>query len=272
MFDAVIRTLRQPNNSLCANRRLHFVFGGFGIFGLWSCSKRLSPATRHESSGRATMLKQAIILFLSMLMCSSSLAQESKFLGGLSPRLRKLLAGHPAAMKTLTSALSDAFSSKTYGVYYFYSDDKSDAKAFHFYPEKAGLPEVMVCVRENQTPLDEFTTMLFETLNAKGENRFAKLCENARAGTISRAEFAREILRVEFEAVKNTRDLLATLKFRKKEMAEAHSYDRLMHCPGKFEDYLSYLQMDSHNRDVIKEYELKYDSMRKMSSGPDEPR
>ncbi len=251
------------------------------------CISRLSrPATPGYSSAASfrhyqlafgslvvtlpAMRKHSFILFISILICSSSWAQESKLLSNLSPKLGKFLADHPTAMKTLTSALADAFSGRTYGLYDAYSDDESEARAFHFYPDTPGLPDVLICVRENQLPFDEFASMLFEIVNSKGENQFAKLCQQAKAGSISRSDFAREILKVEFGATKTTRDLIAALKLDKKEMAQTHYFSKFMECPNTFEDFLTYPKEDSHHRDVLKEYESKYDALRNTPSGAHE--
>jgi len=173
------------------------------------------------------------------------------------------LTDHPTALKALNHAFSDAFSGRTVGLNYFYSDDEHEPKALHFYPHTAGLPEVLICVRENQLPLDEFTGVLFEILNSKGETRFAQLIEEAKAGTISRTEFARAILKVEFEADKTTRDLLGRLELGAKDKAKSYYYGRYRDLPDDFEGYLSFIKRASPKFDAIGRYELQYDSLRK---------
>jgi len=200
-----------------------------------------------------------------MLLCASSWAQDNNILSTVSPKLKQLVSHYPETLKVLTNALSNAFSNKTVRLYYFYSDDESEARAFHYYPNTAGLPEIVLCVRENQKPLDEFASILFETLNSKCEGGFAKLFQDASSGAISREEFAREILQYEFEAIKNTRDLLATLKFGKKDINESYYYGRFIECPNEFENFLLYSKKVSPRRDAFEEYELKYDSLRKMN-------
>jgi hypothetical protein len=198
-----------------------------------------------------------------MLLSASSWAQESNIVSAVSPKLKKFMSDHSEAAKIFTIAISSAFSNKTVRLYYFYSNDDSKARAFHFYPNTAGLPEVVLCVRENQTPLDEFITTLFETQNSKRENEFWKLCQDAGSGNISREQFAKEILQYEFEATKSTRATLLTLKFGKK-IHDSHYYRSFIECPTNFDDFLSYSKKVSQDRDVTKEYELKYDSLRKM--------
>ena len=198
-----------------------------------------------------------------MLLCVSSLAQ-SNIVGTLSPKLKKIMLDHPEAAKILTNAISNSFSNKTVRLFYFYSDDGSEAKAFHYYPNTIGLPEVVLCVRENQSPLDEFITILFETLNSNGESSFAKLSQDAYYGTITREQFAMGILQYEFEATKNTRAALLTLEFGKKEINESYYYRKFAECPTNFDGFLSYSKKISPQREAFKEYELKYDSLRKI--------
>jgi hypothetical protein len=174
------------------------------------------------------------------------------------------MSDHPQAEKILTNAFSSAFAKKTVGLYYFYSYDESQPRSFHYYPDNVGWPEVVLCVRENQNPMDEFITLLFETLNSKSEDGFTKLGQEAYLGTISKEQFAKEVLRYEFETTKNTRATLLKLKFGKKETKDSDYYRRFIECPTNFDDFLSYSKKVSQSRDVMKEYELKYDSLRKM--------
>jgi hypothetical protein len=197
-----------------------------------------------------------------MLLCASSWAQITGIT--ISPKLGKFMSDHPQAEKILTNAFSNAFSKKTVGLYYFYSYDESQPRSFHYYPDNAGWPEVVLCVQENQKPIDEFITLLFETFNSKSEGGFTNLAQEASLGTISKEQFAKEVVRYEFETTKNTRVTLLTLKFEKKEIKESDYYSIFIACPTNFDDFLSYSKKVSQNRDPMKENELKYDSLRKM--------
>jgi hypothetical protein len=199
-----------------------------------------------------------------MLLSVSSWAQQNNIISEASPKLKKFLLDNPEAAKIFTNAISNTFANRTVRLYYFYSDDESEARAFHFYPNMAGSPDVMLCIRENQTSLDEFITTFFETLNSKNESGFTALSQNAYSGTITREQFAKGILQYEFEATKNTRSILLTLKFGTKEINDSHYYGRFIECPTNFDDFLAYSKKVSQDRDVMKEYELKYDSLRKM--------
>jgi hypothetical protein len=208
------------------------------------------------------------IIFLSVLLGASSWAQGNNILSTVSPKLKIFMSHHSEAAKILTDAFSSSFSNKTVRLNYFYSNDESDseARAFHYYPNTVGQPEVVLCVRENQSPLDEFISVLFETLNSKSEAGFTKLSQDAYYGTISREQFAKEVRRYEFEAIKSTRAALVTLKFGKKETNGSYYYTRLIECPTEFADFLPYSKRISPNRDFDKEYELQYDSLRKVYS------
>jgi hypothetical protein len=211
------------------------------------------------------MQKKIIILFLPLLLCVSSWAQQTNVLNSnysVSPKLRQFIIDHPGASKMLTKALSEAFSNRTVQLYYFYSDDESIPRAYHYYPSES---VVGICIRENQQPVDEFITFLFEVLNSEGEKHFQEIIQKAKSGTISKTNFATEILKVEFEAVKRTRDLIGNLKLNKKEISESDYYNRFVECPNKFEAFLSYTKKVSlhGDRDSIKDYETQYDLLRK---------
>jgi hypothetical protein len=210
------------------------------------------------------MLKFIYIFLASILFCASSWAQSNSIINETSPKLKKFLLDNPQAEKIFTNAISTAFSNKTVQLFYFYSDDKSQARAYHFYPKTVGSPDVMLCIRENQTPLDEFITTLFETLNTKKENAFAELSQDAYSGAITKEQFAKGILRNEFEATKSVQSILLELKLGTNELNGSYYYSKFSQCPTDFDDFLAYSKKVSQNRDVMKEYELKYDSLRKM--------
>lgn len=207
------------------------------------------------------MQKKIIILFLSLLLCFSSWAQQTNILSSASPKLRQFLIDHPTASKLLTNTLSEAFSDRTVQLYYFYSDDESVARAVHYYPHESA---VVIAIRENQEPSDEFFCLIFEMLNSEGEKRFQRIFKKAASGTMSRTDFANEMLKVEFEAVKRMRDLVGNLKFNDKEIAKSHYYKRFIECPNKFEDFLAYTEkLSSPHQSPAKEYEAQYDLLRK---------
>ncbi|HXI68995.1 MAG TPA: hypothetical protein VNN22_01420 [Verrucomicrobiae bacterium] len=214
------------------------------------------------------MQKKINILFLPLLLCLSSWAQQTNLLNSsysVSPKLSQFIIDHPQASKLLTNILSEAFSNRTVQLYYYYSDDKSIPSAFHYYPSES---VVGITIRENQLPSDEFISLVFEVLNSESEKHFQDLYQKAQLGSISRTNFAQEIMKVEFKAAKRTRDLIGSLKLSDKEMAESKQCRRFIECPNEFEDFLSYTEKvnqitNALRRDPIKEYEMQYDSLRK---------
>lgn len=208
------------------------------------------------------MHKKIIILFLPLLLCVSSWAQQTNILNSnysVSPKLRQFITDHPTATKLLANTLAETFSNRTVQLYYFYSDDESVPRAFHYYPDES---VVGITIRENQQSSDEFICLLFEVLNSEREKRFREIYQKAKDGSLSKTDFVNAVLETEFEAVKRTRDLIRDLNLNKKEISESYYYNRLIECPNKFTDFLSYKKKVSPQRDQIKEYEMQYDSLR----------
>jgi hypothetical protein len=210
--------------------------------------------------------KRQFTLLALMILALPSLAQETNFFIP-SPKLKALLGSNPAARTALSNAYAGAFSGRIVGLYYFYSDTDAVARAYHFYPNTAGQAAVVVCVRENQEPWDELICILFELINSKNEEQFRALVERAKAGAIARDEFAKAVLRAEFEAFKPTRDLVCSFHLSRKERQKSYYYARLLDCPNDFDGFLSYTKELSPNRDPIKDYEAQYDALRKSPSG-----
>jgi len=210
------------------------------------------------------MRKQVFAFVLFMLACPLLRAADTNFLTSVSPNLKKFLIDHRAAMKVLTNALAEAFSNRTVRLYYYYSYDPDERRAGHFYPNTAGMPDVAICVAQDSYPVDEFIGVLYETLNSKGQKRFQELTEKARKETISRAEFAKGIDRVEFDALISTRDLLLHLGLSKKEIKRSHYYHYFADMPTDFDSYLSYRRsLFPANHDPMEIYESQYDLLRK---------
>jgi hypothetical protein len=213
-------------------------------------------------------MNKPLIILLSVISTSlSAMAQDSNILSSFSPKLRNFCIHNPAACSAFTNAFAAVFSNRTVSLCYFYSDDESKPRAFHYYPQIVGVSEVVICVRENQEPLDEFITILFEMLNSKNESRFGELFDRAKAGSILKADFANDMMRVEFEAVRATQDILNHLKLSRRWAAKTWYYRHFISCPREFEEFVSYTKKVSSNRDPIKEYEAQYDAARKLTDG-----
>ena len=211
------------------------------------------------------MNKKASLILLAVFLCISSPAQVTNIVSIVSPKLRQFLADHSTASKSLSSAFSEAFPTRTVQIYYFYSDDESVARASHYYPDKS---VVGILIRENQQPCDECLCLIFEVLNSEGEARFEQLADQAKAWTISRADFVKEIMRQEFQAVKKTQALMGNFKLSPKEITDSYYYNLFIKCPSDFEDFLVYKKKGQVHRDQTKEYEQLYNSLRQTPSRP----
>jgi hypothetical protein len=206
------------------------------------------------------MCRKAAFIFLSALLCICCRAQNTNVLGMASPKLKQFLTDHPVASTTLSSVVSEAFASRKIRLYYFYSEDESIPRAFHYYPDESS---VGIAIRENQQPCDECISLIFEVLNSEGEKVFQQLMEQAKAGNISKAEFVEGVMRQEFHAVMKTQEIIGSWKLTQKEIAASYDYNRFMQGPNKFEEYLSYQKTVSPKRDLPKEYGQQYDELRK---------
>ena len=207
------------------------------------------------------MHKYLLAILVTAFSTTTSWAGESPALDGFSPSLRSLLKEHPENVNALNEIFVEAFSNRVAHLYYFYTQNQSLPKAQHYYPEEG---KVFIMVKADQLPADEFLCIFDEAINSEGEKRFDELYDEARSGTIGRTDFAREIIRQEFVAVKRTRDLLGKLKFTKKEKSASHFYKDFAECPDNFEDFLTYVRsLDPARRDQLSEYEKEYDTLRK---------
>lgn len=212
------------------------------------------------------LLAKNIIFLLWMIMLScSSKAENVPLADMMSPKLRQFLADYPSALEALSNAVSESTSCQNLRLYYFYSSDESVPRAYHHYTGESG---VTIVIRENQQPCDEWIWFLFEVLNSRGEKRFMQLGDMARAGTISKTDFPREVLRQEFQAVKMTKALIRTVHLSRQEEEESYCFNRFVECPDDFEEFLSYKKRVSPGRDQINEYEREYEVLRQSGHGP----
>jgi hypothetical protein len=113
--------------------------------------------------------------------------------------------------------------------------------------------------------LDQFISLLFETLNSRGEKQFRNLFEDAYNGSISKDVFVNTIRRLEFAQTLNARALLLPLHFSKKEIKQSHDYKILMDCPLDYQGFLAYLKVVAPKRNMVEEYEDEYDELRKQN-------
>jgi hypothetical protein len=191
--------------------------------------------------------------------CIACGAADNGTLKNISPKLKQFLTDHPVASLSLTQISSEAFGNRKFAIYYFYNEDESVARSFHYYPNSTS---VTIVIRENQPACDEYICLLFEILNSEGEPRFQQLLGMAKKGTISRVDYATEVLKQEFISVKRTRDMIATFGLSPKEIEESYYYDKFVRCPNDFTSFLSYRLKTSSDRDALRAYERYYDTQK----------
>ena len=153
-----------------------------------------------------------------------------------SPKLAKFLVEHPAASVVFSNAMSQASSNRIIQIFYYYTADKRDPGSCHRYVDN--LSVVGIYVRENQPVIDECISILFEAVNSKGEQRFRELYESAKTGSISKNDYVREILRVEFQAVKATKGFLRALNLTSEEISQSEIYNHFVNSPTNFDVFL----------------------------------
>jgi hypothetical protein len=225
--------------------------------------RRLRLLSKIECMGKYTPL---FTMLLSLLMASSAWSYDGHvfdhdrdIVDMLSPKLHAFLNDNVGAARVFNKALRKAFSDRKLKIYYAYSTNQT--RAYHYYVGDA----VVIVLRGDLVALDEYLGLVFEILNSENEDRFLALCHRAELGSISRLDFAHGMLRGEFEALKKEQSLVRTLKFSTKDTLESYFYKRTIDCPDKFEEFLGIIerQAATTGRDVIKDYERDYDSLRK---------
>jgi hypothetical protein len=205
------------------------------------------------------------ILFYSFLLgvlctqCIPASGQTNSIMRMASPQLRQFVSRHPQADQVLSNALSQSFSNRSVQIFYFYTDDKSVARACHYYPSES---VVGICIKENQATLDGYISLLYETLNSQNESKFEELFRKATAGEISQPDFSHEMSRLEFMATIKTRDLLKSMKFSKSEKSDSECWIKYRDCPEKFEDFLAYCVKVSPSQDITHAYYADYNMLR----------
>ncbi len=204
------------------------------------------------------MQKTLIVMILSEFLCLTVSAERTDFLTLVSPTLRNFLVAHPSALEALTH--NETFTKRTLQLYYFYTDDESKPKASHDFISQS---EAVFYIRENQKPPDEFLCLIYEFVNSENDEHFQELVHMARSGGITREAFVKEILEAEFKATKKIRDMLANFRFTKREISESDYYKKFKNSPDDYDEFIAYSQrLVSPHRDIVKEYEMKYDVLR----------
>lgn len=205
-------------------------------------------------------ISRYITIVLLVSLCIVSRAQDTTFLDMTSPSLKAFLLQRPKELECLTNIFSQVFTNKKVEIFYFYSEEDSKPRSFQTYPDES---TVNISIRENQKPVDQFICLVYESLNSEGSVELAKICQRAESGNISKEDFAQGLLKIEFGAVKKTRDILTSLKLKKRDISESDYYESFKRCPDEFKAFISYEKSTSTNYDPIANYEAQYDAIQK---------
>jgi hypothetical protein len=191
-----------------------------------------------------------------------AIAREGDYKEALSPKVRQFLLANPDTAKVMESVYDEAFTKrgKVLTLHYFYTECASCPGAAHFFEDDS---VVMITVREDQAPLDEYLSIVFEMLNSMGEKRFRELEGKAIAGDISREDYVLETRRNEFLAFRRLKELVRPLKIPEVDAKQSlyyKSFSKYGNDFGLFNDAIS-------KRTVKDDYDKDYDILRKMPPG-----
>lgn len=182
----------------------------------------------------------------------------------MSPELRGLVERHPAAKEVLMDASAGALPNAGFRLRYTPAETmKTSGPRSEFrmpFPGEAQVP--VVTIVEGQQPWDQFILLVFELHNSRGKAAFERLWQQARAGSITKEQFADGVMRTEFEAVKRLKRIVRTLPLSDAEKASSHAYPRLVSCPEDYRHSQAYVKRVSPKRRQAQEYYELYDSIR----------
>ena len=117
-----------------------------------------------------------------------------------------------------------------------------------------------IAVRENQHPLDEYISILFEILNSANEESFSKLARDAERGKVARSEFPLKALAIEHRTVSQTRDLIRTVPLEEADIVDSQLYYSFLKSPDGFDEFVAYVQSNQGRRNALQEYSNQYDA------------
>ncbi|UCF16747.1 MAG: hypothetical protein JSW59_04640, partial [Phycisphaerales bacterium] len=98
-------------------------------------------------------------------------------------------------------------------------------------------------------------------INSKRRREFSQIVKKATSGAIPKECFGPATLRLEFDAVHETKRLLEEYVFPVQDTKTSYFYHKFMDTPKRFEDFPDYIHQVSPHRNPLKEYELMYDKV-----------
>lgn len=198
-------------------------------------------------------------IFFWAMMANPAKATTAEFVNALSPQLRQFLRDHVAASNYLTGILDVQTSVRSLGIEY--TNDLRGTTACHVSP-KPDLSVIWIC--KDQQPIDEYLDVVFELFNSSHEEKFRKVEDEARAKRISRRNFVKQIVKIEYESHAKLKSDLPLLKFSAKDIAASSNYEYgFVNGPGNFEDFFSWVKNGSGPDELPKtwDYGVMYDSL-----------
>jgi len=215
-----------------------------------------------------------LIVPIVVCACNFFVAQQADLTFGHSqveqvicdrPEMGAIINGQPA----LRTLLESNFAGESIGqrVYWDCREPVTGRPSEHI-PRYLEYPDlVRVSSRSSISAVDKCMILVHELHNARHNSNTEALCRMVMQKQISRNDFARSCVRLEFEAAKKTQEF-----FRKHPIADANSeenpfYRAQMAYPGDFSDYLRYLEgPDSKKDNLLQYYRLEYDRLLSDSS------
>lgn len=211
-----------------------------------------------------SLLKHLVCLAALLAALSSCATIGRKQYSDMSPQLRELLERHPAARKVLLDASMAALPNAGFRLRYTPAETMTASgprSEFRMpFPVEAQVP--VITIVEGQQPWDQFILLVFELHNTRGKADFDRLWRQARAGSITKEQFADAVMRTEFEAVRRMKPIVKALPLSDAEKASSHAYPRLASCPEDYQHFQDYVQRVSPGRRQAREYHAVYDGLR----------
>ena len=207
---------------------------------------------------RACLWIRGLIRFLFgalLLTCAGASTLDDE----MSASLKAFLSTNAAMRKALDGVISELPSGSALHLKYAPSASGSVARATHGYDESG----IIVSLAADQQPYDEFIGLYFEIANSISRKSFEALMEEARAGTIAKDKFPFEILRIEFRAVKRTRDVIRSIAISAEQQRTSYFYPRFSDCPDDFDAFLAYRKRVSPKRNPIDDYKQLYEKLQR---------
>lgn len=203
------------------------------------------------------------VLLLLFLVATNLKADNAAFFDQLSTKLRSFLATNVAASNALNEVVTTQQAVGTATVWYFYTTDKTRPTAAH-YP--LGATSVSIVINADQTPMDEYVDLLFELINVRHADQFREVLAKAADSKIPKSEFPREILKIEFEAMQKTKELVRKLKFSPKDVEASDELKHLFKSADTFDAFYAELKMRAKDgkHDPIKDYETQFEAYEKQ--------